>query len=54
VGLKLAPMSGAFCAVFVSIAADVLIFRKILAKKNLVSDTEYESELEVLERRLGL
>ena len=47
-------MSGAICDVLVSTAADVLIFRKILAKKNLVSDTECESELEVLERWLGL
>ncbi len=40
VGLKFAAMSEAICDVLASIAADVLIFRRILAEKNLVSDAE--------------
>jgi hypothetical protein len=46
-------MSEAICDVLASIATDVLIFRKILAEKNLISDAEYETALEVLERHLG-
>ena len=53
VGLKFAAMSEAICNVLTSIATDVLIFRKILAEKNFVSDAEYETAREALERRLG-
>jgi hypothetical protein len=52
-GLKFATMSESVCDVLASIATDVLIFRKILAEKNLVSDAEFETALEAFERRLG-
>ena len=53
VGVKFAAMSEAICDVLASIANDVLIFRKILAEKNLISDAECETALEAFERRLG-
>ena len=46
-------MSEAICDVLASIATDGLIFREILAEKNLISDAECETALEAFERRLG-
>lgn len=53
VGLKFAAMSEAICDILASITSDVLIFRKILAEKNVISDAEYETALEAFERRFG-
>ena len=53
VGLKFAAMSEAICDVLGSIAADVLIVRKLLAEKTLVSDQEYDDAHGAFEQRLG-
>ncbi len=44
-GLRFAAMSKAISDILASIATDVLIFRKLVAEKNLVSDAEYETPL---------
>jgi hypothetical protein len=53
VGLRLAAMSAAISDVMASVAVDVLIFRRILADRDVVSDAEYETAIEAFEQRLG-